>query len=141
MPALSLSTFARTLMSATLLGLVYGASPVYAQAGSYSPPEEIYVYGPHPPVKRGFAGAPIETHSMSQPVRFDDLDLRTGWGVHALRLRIAITADRMCRTLDAMYPTTVYPLTTDAQDCYRKALSDAMYQADDAIARARSYSD
>lgn len=119
------------------------AFPASAQpygAPAYGPSEEVYVYGPRP-VERGYSGAPVGYPSISRPVRFDDLDLRTGWGADVLRRRVAITADRLCRTMDAIYPTTFYPLKTDGQDCYRKALGDAMVQADMAIARARSYGD
>ena len=145
MPVYSHSMSARFLASAAVAGFLLAASSASAQyAGpGYGPEssEQVYVYGPHRPIERGYSGAPVENLSIARPVRYDDLDLRTAWGARVLRQRVAVSADRLCRQLDAIYPTTVYPLSTESQDCYWQALGDAIYQADSAIARARSYRD
>ena len=137
------------LVCAAAFGFVVAAAPAFAQDsyapaysyGSYGPPEEVYVYPPRSAPERGFSGANVGTVSISRPIRYDDLDLRTDWGAAALRHRIFVASERMCRKLNQLYPTTVYPLQTDSYDCQREATADAMEQADDAIARARSYAD
>jgi UrcA family protein len=80
-------------------------------------------------------GAPIVDVAMSREVRFDDLDLRSGWGARALRTRVSATARRLCDRLNVRFPAT----TADSPDCFRTAYYDAMAQADEAIARARGY--
>jgi UrcA family protein len=66
-------------------------------------------------------------------VRFDDLDLSTPRGAHILRVRIRNTARELCSKLDLRYPVA----TSDSPPCYRAAISDAMDQAETAIAQAR----
>ena len=96
--------------------------------------EEVIIQAPryHGP-SRSTIGAPIQTEGMSEPVRYDDLDLRTDWGARALHERIRYTAQRLCRELDRRYPVTV----SGGPDCYHMAVADAMDQADAAIDRAR----
>jgi UrcA family protein len=124
-----------------LLGGALAASlsaiPAMAQ-DSYSGDEEVIVRAPryHAP-ERSTIGAPIQTVGTSQPVRFDDLDLRTAWGVRRLHDRIEHTARLLCRQLDARYPIPA----SDSPDCYRNAVDDAMYQADQAIAQAQDGQD
>ena len=135
-----------SLICAAAFGLSVAAAPAFAQDSygpgySYGPPEEIYVYPPRPAPEHGFSGANVGTVSISRPIRYDDLDLRTGWGAATLRHRIYVASERLCRQLTQFYPTSVYPLQTDSYDCQRRATADAMSQADDAIARARSYAD
>jgi UrcA family protein len=118
----------------------YGPPPNYAPpppdyAPASGPPEEITVYGPRRHQERGDLGAPIQDVALSQPVRFDDLDLRTNWGARELRQRIEYTARVMCQRLDTMYPIKA----DDSPPCYRAAVDQAMYQADAAIAQARGY--
>lgn len=146
MPAHLFSTGRRLPAAAATLGFLLAASSSqaqdrYAPANTWGSPEQVYVYGPPRGQERGATGAPIEDLSISRPVRYDDLDLRSSWGAYELRRRIAITSERLCRQLNQFYPTTLYPLQTDSYDCYRRALGDAMYQVDMAIARARSYAD
>ena len=137
-----MSRYSTTLLAtAALLALASVVSPASAQDGyGYGPPpDEIYVYGPRPAPERSGIGAPIETVSLSDAVRFDDLDLRTDWGAEELRERILYTASNLCRALDAAYPTSGYLPTSDSPPCYRTAVDDAMAQADAAIGRARGY--
>jgi len=76
---------------------------------------------------------PIENVSLSQPVRTDDLDLRTFRGARELRRRVHMAADQVCRQLIDEYPVG---LNSDAT-CYRNAVAEAMPQADAAIETAR----
>ena len=99
------------------------------------------VYGPHREGERSAIGAPIEDVSISRPVRYDDLDLRTDRGVHELKRRILHTADGLCRRLDVVYPGRFYPPTSDNLPCRQTVIEDAMEQADAAIARERGYAD
>jgi len=108
----------------------YGGSPDDVQAGTS---EHVEIYGRRPPPERSAIGAPIEEVSLSRAVPYDDLDLRTDWGVRELHERIRATAHRLCRRLDFLYPIS----TSDSPPCYRTAVEDAMYQADRAIWRAR----
>jgi len=116
------------------------SNPVPPQYASGAP-EVITVYGPHRSHERSTIGAPIEDVAISHPVRYDDLDLRTEWGASTLKHRILYAADRLCRQLDQVYPSSAYPPTSDSPPCRRTAVDDAMSQADAAIAAARSYGD
>ncbi|HTW36631.1 MAG TPA: UrcA family protein [Rhizomicrobium sp.] len=131
------------------LGLVLAASSAGAQdygpppaPGYYGPPEEVIVTPPPYARQRSAIGAPIIDASLSRQVRIDDLDLRTGWGVRALRSRVSFTASTLCQQLNAMYPVT-YDGGSDQwprnHECYRDAFERGMAQADRAIRAARGY--
>lgn len=110
----------------------------YDQGPGYygPPPEEVIIQAPrYRAPSRSTIGAPIENVAMSRAIRFDDLDLRTAWGAHALRERIRYTARTLCNRMDFAYPIS----TSDSPPCYRTALEDGMAQADAAIAAARGY--
>ena len=138
-------------IGAGVIGLVLAGYPAAAQdyapyvtpGFSYSQdtPEVVVVRPPYSPTQRDSAtGAPIENVSLSRPVRFDDLDLTSNWGVRALHTRIRIAAQTLCSQLDAMYPAAVDtngPNSPVDMSCYRRAVDDAMYQADAAVAAAR----
>jgi len=113
----------------------YGSGPGY-----YGPPEEVIVRPPPYARQRSAIGAPIIDASLSRPVRFDDLDLRTPWGVRELRSRISFTATTLCQQLNTMYPVT-YDGGSDMwprnHDCYRDAFARGMDQARGAIRAAR----
>ena len=106
-------------------------------------PEVVIVRPPYVPrsYSYGPAGAPVINAAISRPVRFDDLDLRTAWGVRALHARIRHTATALCNRINALYPASVdaadgaWPVDTH---CIRRATAEAMDQADDAIRAARS---
>lgn len=140
------SSHLRLTIAAIVLAAV--ASPAvaqgfgpYADGSVYVSParENVYVRAPRHPRERGFAGEPVEDLSISRAVRYDDLDLRTAWGAHALEERVLYTASRLCRQLNQFYPTTLYLPTADSKPCYGTAAEEAMDQADAAIARARGY--
>jgi UrcA family protein len=130
--------------AAAAFGFAVSAAPAQEYTYSYStapgyygpPPEEVIIEAPryHAP-QRSTIGAPIEDVAMSRTIRFDDLDLRTPWGAHALRDRIAYTARTLCNRMDFVYPVS----TSDSPPCYRTAYEDGMAQADAAIAQARGY--
>ena len=117
---------------------------MHSEYGQPAPgsPEEVIVTPPPYVTHRSAIGAPIIDVSMSRPVRIDDLDLRTGWGVRELRSRISFTATTLCQQLNAMYPVT-YDGGSDQwprnHDCYRDAFARGMAQADGAIRAARGY--
>ena len=129
------------------VGLMLVASSASAQEygppapGYYGPPEQVIVTPPPYVTHRSAIGAPIVDASLSRPVRFDDLDLRTGWGARELRSRVSYTARTLCRQLNVMYPVT-YDGGSDQwaatnHDCYRDAFERGMEQADGAIRTAR----
>jgi UrcA family protein len=108
-----------------------------ASAQSYGPvtpasgtSEVVTVTAPRPHERqRSTIGAPIVNVSLSREVRFDDLDLRSARGAHALRSRIRDTARALCRQLDQQYLVT----EDDSRSCIRTAEHDAMSQADSVI--------
>jgi UrcA family protein len=134
----------QVLLAASAAALMLVAPSVSAQdyysesAYENGPNEEVIVQAPEfyrHQQRDSATGAPIVDVAMSREVRFDDLDLRSGWGARALRTRISDTARRLCDRLSVRYPVA----TTDSPDCFRTAYNDAMAQADEAIARARGY--
>ena len=131
--AVAVAGFAATAASAQEYTYSYRTGPGYYGP----PPEEVIIEAPryYHPQQRSSIGAPIEDVAMSRTIRFDDLDLRTDWGVYSLRDRIAYTARTLCKRLDFAYPVS----TSDSPDCYRTAMDDGMAQADAAIAQARGY--
>ncbi len=137
---------ARAMALGGTLGLMVIASSAGAQEygppapGSYGPPQEVIVTPPPYVHQRSAIGAPIIDASLSRPVRIDDLDLRTDWGVRELRSRISFTATTLCRQLDMMYPVS-YDGGSDQwprnHECYRDAFARGMEQAHGAIRAAR----
>jgi UrcA family protein len=134
-----------TLISAAALGALALASPATAQdygrdAGpdyQGGPTEEVVVTAPRyrPREERSAIGAPIVNVSLSGEVSYDDLDLRTSWGVRELRARIRYVARDLCRRMDLRFPIAA----DGSPPCYRLAYDRAMDQADAAIDRARDY--
>ena len=134
---MSLRVLTTTILGAAALSLALGSQPASAQdyrATSYGPTEEVIVHAPPPARERSAIGAPIVDVALSGDVRYDDLDLTTRWGARVLQRRVSSAARDLCRRLDVRYPVA----TADSPPCYRTAYEDAMAQADDAIARARS---
>jgi len=111
----------------------YGyATPQY----SYNSSEEVIVRPPYQ--KRGMLGGPIEDVALSTPVRYDDLDLSTAWGVRTLRERISTTAYVLCRRLNVMHPVSADSSGWSSSDrCYRRAVHEAMEQVWPAIGGPR----
>jgi UrcA family protein len=122
-----------TVRSYTLLalGAVLVATSASAQTAAPSGTHEVVtVTAPRPHERqRSTIGAPIINVSLSREVRFDDLDLRTAGGAHALRARVRDTARALCRQLDQQYLVT----EDDGRSCVTAAEDDALAQADSAI--------
>ena len=135
MRVLALAGLAAVLMASSAGAQDYGYQDRGYRDAAYQPGGEVItVYGPrHHPERDSVTGAPIQDVAISEAVRFDDLDLTTREGAHALRERIKHTASRLCRNLDESYA----PSITSTPVCYDQAVNDAMAQADDAIAAAR----
>ena len=114
---------------------------------AYGPDEDVIVIAPRrrgPQTYDYPGGAQTETVGISEPVRFDDLDLSTPWGARELHDRIVYKAHALCARLDRMYPVDGPYEPADrfgSTDCYRDAVADGMEQADQAIAQARAYGD
>jgi UrcA family protein len=141
------------LFFASALGLIFAGSSAAAQDyGRYGdqprtyqgePVETVIVPAPryYEPnyyrEERGRLNGDIVNVSLSSEVRFDDLDLRTRWGVDELRSRIRLSARDVCDQLERRYPVAA----DNSPPCYREAVEDAMDQADAAIARARGYAE
>jgi UrcA family protein len=107
--------------------------PAYDQPGyqqqsySYDEPNtvgDVVVRAPRRERRDSATGAPIEWVSTSRVVRYDDLDLSTGWGAHVLRERVSRAAHDACGELDARYVT----IDSDDSSCVRSAVHDALYQ-------------
>jgi UrcA family protein len=98
--------------------------------------EKIEVYAPRFRVDRSPLNGPVNKISLSRSVYYDDLDLRTASGARELRLRVHDMARDICSQLEDASPVPEAPGTS----CYRTAVKDAMWRADDAIRDAR-YSD
>ncbi|HKD21794.1 MAG TPA: UrcA family protein [Rhizomicrobium sp.] len=117
----------------------YGPPPAgYANGPPNGPNEQVIVQAPYAPTYRvdhPHLNVPIENVSLSLPVHYGDLDLRTREGAHALRMRIRQAVGTVCGQLIDMYPVGV---ESDAQ-CFRDALATSMARADAAIQNARSY--
>lgn len=146
-------SFLAQFLAISALAAVFAASSAGAQEyGTYPPQptarpaDEVIVIAPHRhrSAETGDIGAPIGDVGMTRPVRFNDLDLSTPWGVQRLRERVRYTAHQLCRRLDAEYPVNAPDEPNDAfgsANCYRDAVADGMDQADQAIDQAQSYRD
>jgi UrcA family protein len=127
-----------TIFAAAAFSLGTIAVPALAQ--DYPPNTVVYNHGDEQIIvtaprysQRGDLGGEIRDIQMRREVRFDDLDLRTGWGSMTLKSRVKAAARSMCNTLDRMYPVA----TDDNPPCFRTAIDNAMPQVMSIIARAR----
>ena len=127
------------------LGLVTSSSGASAQGYGYGPPpapyatvptDEVIVTAPRYRNDHNLLNVPIENVSLSQPVRYDDLDLRTRQGAWELRRRVRVVADQVCGQLIDQYPVGV---DNDDTSCYRNAVAEARPRVDAAIQTARGY--
>ena len=119
------------LVTAGAFGLLLAASSAYAQ--SYN--ENVDVTSPrmHYEPRQSSIGAPIENVSLSEAVRYDDLDLRTAGGARRLEERVRYTAQSVCNRLDHMYPIA----EDGSPPCIEGALATGMQRADAAITHVR----
>jgi UrcA family protein len=125
------------LMAAQASAQNYGPPPPRGAAG-YGPNEEITVQAPRFR-EQGSAqrslDLPPERVSLSVPVRYDDLDLRTRAGAFELRRRVVRAAYGVCGQLRDAYP--FHPLTS-SPSCLREARDNALSRADSAISEVRA---
>jgi UrcA family protein len=70
------------------------------------------------------SGAEIDTVTATRVVDISDLDLSTGWGVHALHARVERAAADACNQLDNE-PGYV-PINGADADCQHRAVRDAL---------------
>ena len=75
---------------------------------------------------------PIQVFTLSHPVGYSDLDLRTYAGVKTLEKRVQDSAKAACRELNAKFPLD----PRESSSCARRARSGAMVQVRAAIAAA-----
>lgn len=75
---------------------------------------------------RSAIGAPIDLVSASRTVRYDDIDVDTGYGAHVLKARIERAARAACDQLDRDYPDAA---DGDGHDCYADAVRDGLHDA------------
>lgn len=130
--------------SAIGLGLAISSTDASAQSYGYGPPpapyatvpaESVIVVAPRYRNDHNYLNLPPENVSLSQVVRYDDLDLRSRDGARELRRRVRIVADQVCGQLIDEYPVGVDPDST----CYRNAVAEARPRVDAAIQTARGY--
>ncbi|HEY1836331.1 MAG TPA: UrcA family protein [Rhizomicrobium sp.] len=127
----------RSVLIASTVGLLLAGTSAFAQGydgPNYGDTENVIVTAPRIHVQRPAPGMVATRISMSIPVRYDDLNLRSWRGARQLRVRVRETAFDVCGRLKAEYPGTL----DDADTCFREAARVAMLHADRAIARARS---
>ena len=141
----SLKSACSLMVLAAAVGLSF-ATPAAAQEYGYSygppgPTEEVIVTAPRSTFREDYgSGArsldlPPQKVSLSQAVRFDDLDLATWDGAAELRHRVRAAAHRVCRDLLEAYPLH----QVNGSNCYRDAVRDGLVRADEAIATVQSY--
>ena len=135
---------ASALAAASAIGLGLAISSSDASAQGYAPPpapyatvpaESVIIVAPRYRNDHNYLNVPPENVSLSQVVRYDDLDLRSRSGVRELRRRVRIVADQVCGQLIDEYPVGV---DSDAT-CYRNAVAEARPRVDAAIQTARGY--
>jgi len=78
-------------------------------------------------------GAPIQTVSIVRLVSKADLDLRSGAGARALRIRVRNAARDACEAIDDVAPIG----DQDSVNCYQTALQGGMVRAEAAIQEAQ----
>jgi UrcA family protein len=116
-----------------LAGVSANAQDRAYESGVYDSNENVEINVPRYQVPQDKSGATYGLHSLSQQVRYDDLDLRTADGAYTLRARARLTARLMCQELDWRYPLT----TPDGQSCAHISVREATYAANQAIDRER----
>lgn len=138
----SMKFSSRALILAGAAALAFAASAANAQDyGSYNDEDNIQVIAPRFDTNADGQrlNGPLEKISLSTNVPYDDLNLRTWRGAHALKLRVRDAAQSTCARLAEAYP--VYQQT--GTNCYKTALRNGELRANSAIrdARDRRYED
>lgn len=142
----SMKFSSRAALLAGAFGLVLAASPANAQDygydnGGYANDESIQVIAPRFDTNADGQrlNGPLEKISLSTNVPYDDLNLRTWRGAHALKLRVRDAAQSTCARLAEAYPVQ----QAFGTNCYKTALENGELRANSAIrdARDRRYED
>jgi UrcA family protein len=130
-------------LSIIAAGMMFAAAPVWAQ--EVAPPpgpgavssEEIIVTAPPPNIRvERFGRAsslPPSKVSLTDHIRYSDLDLTTAGGATELRARIRHAARHVCNELRDAYPFQQVAGT----DCYKDAARDGLGRVDNIVATAR----
>lgn len=125
----------RIVAIAGVLGAL-GAGGTWAQSygpAGYGATESLEVIAP----RFHEEGSPLkevpDKVSLSMPVRYGDLDLRTWRGATVLRGRVREAAWTTCERLARGYPFYTEPGTS----CYRSAVESGLLRADEVIDNAR----
>ncbi|MBV9570602.1 MAG: UrcA family protein [Alphaproteobacteria bacterium] len=123
-----------------LLAIPAGAQEYVAYGAYGGPPEEVIVTAPRERFREQGSGLrsfafPPEKVSLSQNVRYDDLDLATWDGAGELHRRVRHAARAVCGELREAYP---FQSLTSAPNCYRQAVESGLVRADAAIVRAHA---
>jgi len=103
------------------------AVPAPPQGYNEGPSEEVTVVPERP--SRSTIGAPIEDSTLSEFVRYDDLNLSQVSDIISLRHRVRDTARRVCNRLAFEHPIG----TPDTTRCRRDAVDNADSQVTSAI--------
>ena len=98
-----------------------------------APPEEVIVNSPLLRTQTGRLNATMGTVSLSQRVPVADLNLCTADGAEALRARVRIAANNVCKQLEGMYPHAMQ----GSPSCYRGAMDGGMTQVNNVIGDVR----
>jgi UrcA family protein len=117
----------------TLAVGIAGLALIGGPAAASTTVESVHVISPRPPTIYDEFGTPILEVSLSRPVSYSSLNLRTHQGAQTLRFRIRNTARDLCARLNFQYPVT----TSGNPPCYRTTVKDAMRSANRAIREAR----
>ena len=125
-------------------GMALAASSANAQDygridNGYQDNGDVQIVAPHFKVTTNRANGPLENVSLTTHVRYDDLNLRTWRGAHALKLRVRDAAQDTCMRIAEAYPFQ----QAFGTSCYKTALENGELRANAAIrgARDRSYED
>ena len=112
--------------------LLLSAQPALAQPTGLAPSASgVSVVAPRMAGPRvspfpAFFDVPIETASVSQRVRFADLDISRPAGVAALRERVRTAAQAACNDLERRYPSPYYVPLQPQENCVTAATQRAM---------------
>lgn len=124
-------TACKTALLAGAFGLAFISA---AGAQDYGRGDDIVVSAPRFTVAPQRLNGPLEKVSLSTPVYYGDLDLRSWRGARELKLRVRDAAQETCMRLAEAYP--VYQQS--GTNCYKTALRDGELRAGEAIRDARS---
>ena len=124
----------RKFVGCTMLvaALAFGALAGTAAAASDTTTESITVYAPyitHQKTPANAKGTVYNVLSMLGTASYSDLDLSKASDGVILKQRVRDTAKKLCDTLKAKYPETVY-VPVSSGDCVKTATNESMETVD-----------